>query len=301
MLYNFTIKKVIEGNKMNKFINALTMLLVFGFMTSSVMSARKLVTITPEIQEKVKKALPKDFIKPKKARKVIVFSKSSGFVHSSTSIGNEVLKQLASSTGAYEVVFNDNPSEYTAEYLKQFDVIVVNNATHVEKAFKGKYKEAFINFIKDGKGFVGIHSASDGGYATWKEYSDMIGGSFKGHPWNAGGKWAMRVVDPNHPINKGFKNINFMFQDEIYIQAGPYKKGNMHTLIAIDAENDKKLKKHTRQYPISWIKKYGEGKVFYTCFGHRNETYYNATMVDHMLKGIQYALGDLEAEMILGK
>ena len=273
---------------------------------------KKYIKITPDIQEKIKKALPKDFIKPAKARKVVVYSKSSGFVHNSTSVGIEMLKQISAATGAFEVVFNDDASTYTAEYLNQFDAIIVNNATQIQKAFKGTNREAFMNFIKEGKSFIGIHSASDGGYKDWSEYSEMIGGFFQGHPWNAGGKWAMEVNDPSHPINKPFKDKLFIFKDEIYRQSGPYKKEKMHTLIKIDPKNDplrvkdgekpsKKKVAHDREYPISWIKTHGKGKVFYTCFGHNAQTYYDPIILDHMLKGFQFALGDLTGEMVLGK
>ena len=273
---------------------------------------KRLIEITPEIQEKLKKAIPVKHAKAAKPRKVVVFSKSSGFLHISTSVGNELLKMMAAETGAFDITFNEDATSYTDEYLKRFDCIIVNNATHVEKAFKGANREAFLNFIKNGGSYVGIHAASDGGKKDWPEYSKMVGGQFDGHPWNAGGKWAMEVNDTENPINKPFPEKLFIFQDEIYRQSGPYQKSAMHTLLKIDPVNDplrlkegeksgKKKVTHYREYPISWIKDYGKGKVFYTCFGHRAETYYVPKIADHMLRGIQWALGDLEVEMVLGK
>ncbi|MCH2205900.1 MAG: ThuA domain-containing protein [Lentisphaerales bacterium] len=293
--------------------NALCVFLLIALVTPALaQKKRKLMEITPEIRKKLKKALPSEVAKPKAKRKVLVFSKSSGFLHTSTSVGNELLKLMASETGAFEITINEDPSTYTDEYLKQFDCIVVNNATYIDKAFKGTSREAFLNFIKNGGNYVGIHAASDGGKKAWPEYSEMVGGQFDGHPWNAAGKWAMEVNDTANPINKPFPEKLFIFQDEIYRQSGPYKKSAMHTLLKIDPVNDplkvkegeqpsKKKVTHHREYPISWIKDYGKGKVFYTCFGHRAETYYVPKIVDHMLRGIQWSLGDLEAEMILGK
>ena len=276
---------------------------VFAVSTYAQEMHKKYIKITPQIQEKVKAALPKEFQKPAKPRKIIVYSKSSGFVHNSTSVGIEMLKQIAATTGAFEVVFNDDADAYTDDFLKQFDAILINNATHIQKAFKAPNREAVMKFIKSGKSYIGLHSASDGGYKDWIEYSEMVGGHFDGHPWNAGGKWAMEVTDTSSPINKPFKEKFFIFQDEIYRQSGTYKKENMHTLVKIDPEKDplKNKVKHDREYPISWLKKHGEGKVFYTCFGHRAETYYEPMVVDHILRGIQWALGDLKAEMVLGK
>ena len=51
-----------------------------------------------------------------------------------------------------------------------------------------------------------------------------------------------------------------------------------------------------REVPVSWIRKAGDGRVFYTNFGHREDTYRNPVILRHMLDGIQYALGDLEAD-----
>jgi uncharacterized protein len=272
---------------------------------------KSLEKITPAIQEKIKAAIPKEFSKAAKTRKIVVFSKSHGFVHKSTSVGNELLTQLVTTTSAFEVTFNDDPTTYTDEYLKGFDAILVNNATQVQNAFKDANREAFLNFIKNGGSFIGIHAASDGGGKNWLEYSEMIGGQFDGHPWNANGKWAMEVNDTENPINKPFTEKLFIYQDEIYRQSNTYDKLRMHTLLRIDPINDplkakegddpKKKVVHNREYPISWIKSYGKGKVFYTCFGHRNESFYEAKIVDHMLRGIQWSLGDLEAEMVLGK
>jgi len=284
---------------------SITVLMTLLFAVSSFAQEmnKKYIKITPEIQAKIKKALPTQFEKAAKPRNIVVFSKSNGFVHNSTSVGIEMLKQMAAATGAFEVTFNDDPAAYTADYLKQFDAILVNNATHVEKTFKEENRKAFMDFIKGGKSFIGIHSASDGGYKPWIEYSEMIGGHFDGHPWTANGKWAIEVSDTSSPINAPFKEKFFIYQDEIYRQSGTYKKEMMHTLVKIDPAKDplKEKVKHDREYPISWMKKHGEGKVFYTCFGHRAETYYEPAMLDHMLRGFQWALGDLKAEMVLGK
>ena len=286
-----------------KFSISLLMTLLFAVSSFAQEMHKKYVKVTPEIQAKIKKALPKEYQKPAQTRKVVVYSKSSGFVHNSTSVGIETLKQMAAATGAFEVTFNDDASAYTADYLKQFDAIIVNNATQIQKAFKEENRKALMDFIKGGKSFIGIHSASDGGYKPWIEYSEMIGGHFDGHPWNAGGKWAMEVTDTSHPINAPFKEKLFIFQDEIYKQSGTYKKESMHQLVKIDPKNDplKKKVKHDRDYPISWMKSHGKGKVFYTCFGHRAETYYEPMILDHMLRGFQWALGDLKGEMVLGK
>jgi type 1 glutamine amidotransferase len=51
-----------------------------------------------------------------------------------------------------------------------------------------------------------------------------------------------------------------------------------------------------REVPVSWLRKAGQGRVFYTNFGHREDTFSKPAILKHMLDGIQYALGDLEAD-----
>jgi len=63
------------------------------------------------------------------------------------------------------------------------------------RLLKSRNGMRFLNFIKNGKAFIGFHAASDGGMSQWQEYTDMIGGCFAGHPWNAGGKWPFFVED----------------------------------------------------------------------------------------------------------
>ena len=82
--------------------NALCVFLLIALVTPALaQKKRKLMEITPEIRKKLKKALPSEVAKPKAKRKVLVFSKSSGFLHTSTSVGNELLKLMASETGAF--------------------------------------------------------------------------------------------------------------------------------------------------------------------------------------------------------
>jgi hypothetical protein len=54
-------------------------------------------------------------------------------------------------------------------------------------------------------------------------------------------------------------------------------------------------------YPVSWVKPYGSGRVFYTSLGHEPATFQGAAFLKHVLDGLQFALGDLEADASPGK
>ena len=180
---------------------------------------------------KIENAAPeKSSVKPKKTRKVLVYSHPSGFKHSSIPTGVKGLRVLAEKTQAFEATFTLETKEFTSEGLKKYDAIIFNNTTHVQKAFTEKsQRDAILNFIKNGKAFIGFHAASDGGMSQWQEYTDMIGGCFAGHPWNAGGKWPFFVEDSGHPVNQAFPEKEFMFSDEIY-QYKAYDRSKLRIL-----------------------------------------------------------------------
>ncbi|MBL62749.1 MAG: hypothetical protein CMI30_05005 [Opitutae bacterium] len=241
-------------------------------------------------------ALPdKPTVKPSKKHKVLVYSKPSGFRHGSIAIGIKALRAMAKKTGAFEATFTLETTEFTTEGLKKYDAIIFNNTTHVQKAFKEQaQRDAILNFIKDGKAFAGFHSASDGGVPQWPEYTDMIGGCFAGHPWGAGGKWPFVVEDTKHPVNKAFKEKTFEYSDEIYQYKG-YDRSKLRILIGLDAvKSGKKGNSKTNDYPVSWVRDYGKGRIFYSNFGHNKATWMNAAMLQHFLDGIQWALRDLD-------
>ena len=245
---------------------------------------------------KIENAAPeKSSVKPKKTRKVLVYSHPSGFKHSSIPTGVKGLRVLAEKTQAFEATFTLETKEFTSEGLKKYDAIIFNNTTHVQKAFTEKsQRDAILNFIKNGKAFIGFHAASDGGMSQWQEYTDMIGGCFAGHPWNAGGKWPFFVEDVKHPINQAFKENEFMFSDEIY-QYKAYDRSKLRILVGLDSlKTDKKGNSKTNDYPVSWVRSYGKGRVFYSNFGHNKATWWTPFMLQHFLDGIQWALGDIK-------
>tara|TARA_B100000900_G_C20385419_1_gene636297 strand:- start:36 stop:848 length:813 start_codon:yes stop_codon:yes gene_type:complete len=249
-----------------------------------------------EEMNKIKQAAPNvASVKPKKERHVLVYSKPSGFKHNSIPTGVKGLRVLAEKTNAFNATFTLETNEFTASGLKKYDAIIFNNTTHVQKAFTEKFqRDAILNFIKEGKGFIGFHSASDGGMTQWQEYTDMIGGCFAGHPWNAGGKWPFFVEDVDHPVNQAFKEEEFMFSDEIY-QYKSYDRSKLRILIGLDSlKTDKKGNSKTNDYPVSWVRSYGKGRVFYSNFGHNKATWWTPFLLQHFLDGIQWAIGDIK-------
>jgi uncharacterized protein len=255
-------------------------------------------------------ALPGATAKPKSARKILVFYRCEGFIHTSIPFANYAMEAIGAKTGAFTIDLSDQYSVFTKENLAQYDAILFNNTTHL-KPDDGQ-RAAILDFIHQGKGVVGFHAAADN-FGEWPEGVALIGGIFNGHPWGAGGTWAFTVEDPDHALNKAFGGRGFWHKDEIYWYKPESFQGRekLRVLLSLDlskAENQKPLEnekfKETLQgtaaadvdVPVSWCREVGTGRLFFTNLGHNDLTFADTTVLQHMLDGIQYALGDLEAD-----
>ena len=110
----------------------------------------------------------------------------------------------------------------------------------------------------------------------------MMGGAFDGHPWHM--EVPVRVLDSAHPLNKVFGGKGFTIVDEIYqFRADTASPSDRRILLTLTPEWDgpgQRQNARTIFYPISWIRKYGDGRSFYCSLGHRDEIYYNPVVLE---------------------
>lgn len=271
------------------------------------------IAVKEEAIAKIAAALPANApAKPAKARKVLVFSKTAGFRHGSIGVGAVSLTELGKKTGAFEVTHSEDESVFEKDSLSKFDAVIMLNTTgeifrpkdwpgDKTKQKKAQDREArlkanLLAFVREGKGLAGMHSATDT-YKKWKEYNDMMGGAFVSHPWHK--KVPLKNLDPRSPVNAAFSAEGFEVTDEIYqFRDDTALRGDRRMLLELDADKMdlSKGSRGDRGYPVSWIDTYGRGRVFYCSLGHRDEIFWNPAVLKHYLAGIQYALGDLEAD-----
>ena len=269
--------------------------------------------VKPDVVKKIEAALPKSApAKAKKARKVLIFSKTNGFRHGSIAVGAKSLAMLGEKTGAYTAVHSEDDSMFEADKLKEFDAVIMLNTTGElfrprrlpkdaaqKKAAlerEERLKKNLVDFVKSGKGLAGTHSGTDT-YKNWKDYNDMMGGAFAGHPWHS--LVPIKNLEPGHVVNKCFEGKGFSVKDEIYqFRLNTALATDRRMLLSLDGSkmNLKRNDGRKEFYPISWVSTYGKGRTFYCSLGHRNEIYYNPVVLQHYLAGFQYALGDLEAD-----
>ncbi|HJS06919.1 MAG TPA: ThuA domain-containing protein, partial [Pirellulales bacterium] len=141
-----------------------------------------------------------------------------------------------------------------------------------------------------GHGFIGAHSAADT-FHNYQPYWDMIGGTFNGHPWNAGDKVTISIHDKNHPASKpwtdGGTREEFEIQDEIY-QFKNWQPEKVRVLMSLNmAKTSLKKPYHV---PILWVKHYGDGKAMHMSLGHNESVWANETYRASLLGGIRWVL-----------
>ncbi|MFN7921423.1 MAG: ThuA domain-containing protein [Bryobacteraceae bacterium] len=352
-------------------------------------------TPKPEDVAKMMAALPAAApAKPAKARKVLVLSKCGGFVHACIPLAAKTIEELGAKTGAWTTTVSYDSAVISADNLKQYDAVFLNNTTgyfldDADASVTEARKKALLDFVRSGKGLAGMHAASDsyhestngpefvhmmaGGIftgadknsdkqmdkaelsavaaawfdaidrehagkvsekdfraglpralmgnrrrragggppaakagpdtqvGTWLDFNRMIGGYFKYH-WFDPQHIVYKIDDPASPLTAMFKD-GFEIDDETYtFGIKSWSRQNLHVLASVDyskmSDADKAKEDNPRSdhdYGLSWIRREGKGRVFYTAHGHSERVYASRPMLEHVLAGMQYALGDLKA------
>lgn len=237
--------------------------------------------------------------KPAKPVKTLFLTQSAGFVHGSVrrpegklSPAEIAMTQYGQESGVLEVhCTQDAASDFTKDNLQKYDLVMFYTTGDLPIAEADKeyfYKEWL---PAKGHAFVGFHSATDT-YHNDQRYWDMIGGTFDGHPWNSGETETFSVHDQQHPAMKPFGD-EFQFKDEIY-QYKNWQPEKVRVLMSINMAKTKT--KRPYMVPVSWVKNYGEGRVFYTNLGHNDGTWADKRFLTHVDGGIRWALGLVEGD-----
>ncbi len=230
----------------------------------------------------------------KKARMLMVTT-SKTFTHGPVKREKEQLApaevavtQLGQTTGLFTVDCTQDPvKDFTPANLKNYDIVFFYTQGP-DLEIPKENMEFFLNtWLKQkGHGFVATHSSTDT-YGEYEPYWDMIGGTFNGHPWNAGETVTVTVHDTKHPASRMWGN-EFTIKDEIY-QYKHWQPEKVHVLMSLNMAKCKTKADH--HVPVAWVKKYGDGKVFYTNLGHNTETWANKTFIESLTGGIRWVMG----------
>ena len=223
--------------------------------------------------------------------RLLYMTLSAGYKHASVAPSEAIVKEIGERSGLFKTTVTQDVGAFTPENLKKYDVVMFY--TTGELPMTEAEKSAFINFVRSGHGFVGVHSATDTFY-EWQDYLELIGGYFNDHPWHQ--MVTVNVADPSDPIVR-FLGKSFQVDDEIY-QIADFQYKTSHVLLRLDP-NSVDLHKpnvHFRFYgwPLAWTRRDGKGRVFYTALGHEEAVWKSQWYQQLLLNGIKYAMGRLK-------
>ena len=218
----------------------------------------------------------------KSGKRILVFSKTNGFHHSSIPNGKAAIQKLGKEND-FDVDVTEDSLAFAEDNLKKYAAVVFLNTTGNILSYK--QEAAFERFIQAGGGFVGIHSATDTEY-DWIWYSKLVGANFESHPKQQNAK--ILVADKSHASTKHLPDTWERF-DEWYNFKNLNK--DVHVLAKID-ERSYEGGKMGDDHPMAWYHEYDGGRAFYTEFGHTEESYVDSNYLKHILGGIQYAIGE---------
>ena len=197
--------------------------------------------------------------------RVLYFTCAAGYRHEVIPLSQSILTQLGASLGAFEVVATEDLSAFSTENLDRYAAVMFY--TSGEIPMNDAQKTALLDFVRSGRGFIGVHSATDTFYA-WPDYLDLIGGYFNGHPWHQ--LVTIKVADAEDPL-VAFIGDALQLSDEIY-QISDFDYRGSRVLLRLDQSSVDLGKSGVQRrfygWPLAWKRFFGKGRVFYSALGH---------------------------------
>jgi type 1 glutamine amidotransferase len=257
-----------------------------------------------DIRAKIDAAIPnKPLATPKKPRKLLVIESLEGMSHNTIPLTNVMIQRMGEKTGAWTTVFSNDLSNLRYPKVKEFDAIFLNSIVG-EFLPDPALRADLVRYVNEGGGIGGIHG-TPWASRNWDEFAEMIGSQSAPHRIENG---VLKVYDKDNPIVRPFNYEDLPFREEYYrfeeTGNGRLRWDKVRVLLVVDLDEkvpnstDKPwtgYKRSDKVYPVAWIREYGKGRVFYNSMGHMNETFMRPEIVGHFMMGIQYMLGDVDA------
>ncbi|QQQ79463.1 ThuA domain-containing protein [Saccharothrix sp. 6-C] len=218
---------------------------------------------------------------------VLVFSKTAGFRHDAIPAGTQAIRDLGSANG-FTVTATEDAAAFTTANLARYAVVVFLNTTG--DVLDAAQQTAFQSYVDGGGGYVGVHAAADTEY-DWPYYGQLVGAYFHSHPHIQ--QATVRPEDRSHPATAHLP-ATWSRTDEWYnFRTNP--RATSKVLANVD-ESGYTGGTMAGDHPISWCRTQASGRSFYTGLGHTVESYADPVFRNHLLGGIRYAAGLVQAD-----
>ena len=222
--------------------------------------------------------------------KALIVTTTRGWHHESLHYGVLAIQDLAR-RNFFDAVLLEDPNGINDKNLAQYQVIIFLNTTG--DIFDSAQQKVMERFIESGKGYVGIHSASDTEY-DWEWYTKLVGRMFHIHPVIQTAR--LNILDPTFPGLQGFTG-NKIWTDEWY-EFGEEKISGLNYVLAVDETSynpvvswgeNKKGVGMGKLHPVAWYHNYDGGRAFYTALGHMPASFSDPSFLGLLYAGIFWA------------
>ncbi len=229
----------------------------------------------------------------RRPKKVLVHVFSAGYEHAVARMTPGKLSLVERSWTSWakenpwlEVVVDRSPEQFSKENLADFDAIFLYTTGELPWPEGGKL--ALLDFVQNGGALIGAHCASDTFY-EWPEFGELLGGYFNGHPWHE--EVGIKVEDPDHLSTQNLPT-SFEIVDEIY-QFKDWTREGKRVLLSLDTDSGDltrpTIRREDGDFGITWTRRHGKGRIFYTALGHRPEVWKSTLFQEHLLGGTLWA------------
>lgn len=240
---------------------------------------------------------------PPARKQLLLIGDEKGYRHQAISHAMSTIERLGRESGLWDTHIRTDTEpltkkklEYNAKNLSDFDAVLFYTGGNL--TMDEQQRADFLSFIRDdGKGFVGVHSASIT-WVQWPEFVDLLGGTYDEHPWNTFAA-PILVEDPAFPGMNLWPRA-FTLTDEIY-QVKGFSRENTRVLLRLDASkldlSGARVHRQDRDFAVAWAKMYGKGRVFYSTIGHVEENWDRPEVQQMYREAIRWALKLVDADI----
>jgi type 1 glutamine amidotransferase len=287
---------------------------VFIFIGAAYAQDLEAFPLTAEWLDKIEKLAPDTMtVQMDRKKNILIFSLFTGFEHWTIPHTEAVVNCIAAKSKGFTVTTSTDVAQFEADNLAKYDAIVLNNNCSIgdnrnlfwdvlktdpvlsdaQRWSKAQELENnLLEYVKNGGGLMVLH----GGIVMQnksEKFGEMLGGSFDYHPKQQ--KIKVKLVAADHPLVRAFQGSGFEHTDEPYFFNNAYFDYNFRPLLYMEAATlvGKKEEVEDNVKYISWIKRFGQGRVFYCSPSHNAQSMENPQMLQFLLDGLQYVTGDL--------
>lgn len=256
------------------------LILTAFFLLNTHLSAGESGGLTEIELGKIRNAIPDiASASPKQKRKVLILSPTLEKSYKPVACSTKAIAMIGRKTGAYEAVNSRIAKAITTEFLDQFDALCLVHCNDSEFLEDESIRSKIINFMNNGKGIASFRTT-------------LLPHSFSPIQMPAEGRLHIKNRDLKHPINSAFGGRSFYIEEVLNGLQPVQTLSSSYILLSISPQQEPL----TDEYAVSYILKAGKGRFFYSGLGGKESTCWNRQVIHHFMDGIQYAIGDLDAE-----